>query len=148
MTDGIVHHLIVFAVVCPLHVYDGLHIACLHLHEDGHTHLAVDEFQLVDEGAFCQILHTHIDGCHDVSAVDGREHGDVEVLAEHLTTVHHTVGTTQDGVVRQFQTVLGTVLGNVHIADGTSGQRTERALTGIEGLPVETTLSDRLTEDG
>ena len=147
VTDGIVHHLIILTVVCPLHVHNSLHIARLHLHEDGHTHLAIDKFQLVDQGALRQILHAHIDGGHDVCAIHGREYRDVEVFAEHLTTMHHTVGATQDGVVRQLQTVLGAVLGNVHIADGTSGQRSERTLAGVEGLPVESALSDGFAED-
>ena len=96
MTDGIVHHLVVFAIFCALHVHDGLHITRLHFHQDGHTHLTINEFQLVDKGAFSQILHTHIDGRHDVCAINRREHGDIEVFTEHLTTMHQSVGATED----------------------------------------------------
>ena len=140
MTDGIVYHLVIFTILCTLHVHDGFHIACLHFHQDGHTHLTVYEFQLVDESALSQILHTYIDGGHDVCAINGRKHGDIEVFAKYLTTMHQTVGTSQDRVIRQFQTVFRTILGTKHITHCTLGQRAERTTTGIIFLPMETAL--------
>ena len=70
VTDGIVDHLIVFAVFCTAHVDDGFHIACLHFHQDGHTHLTANLLQFVDDRPFCQVLHAHVDGGHNVAAVD------------------------------------------------------------------------------
>ena len=147
MTDGIVHHLVVFTVSSPLHVHDGLHVARLHFHEDGYAHLPVHEFQFINEGTLCQILHRHINRGHDVCSVNRCKDGDIEVFAEHLTTMHQTVGTTEFLVECQLQSVFRTVNLTEKVSDGTSSQRCEGLTTGIVFLPVETSFIDRFLED-
>lgn len=92
-------NLIILVVLGTLHIHNGFYVARLHLHENSYTHLAVHEFQFVGQGAFCQVQHTHIDGCHNVCPIYQRHYWDIEVFAEYFATMHQAVGTTQDGVV-------------------------------------------------
>ena len=135
--DGAVHHLVVLSVGSSFHIHDGLDVARLHLHQDGDAHLTADLLQLVDDGVLRQVLHPHVDGGHNIGTVDGIQHGDIHILVQHLTAMHQTIGTTQDGVVGELEAVLRTVLRTEHIADGALCQRTEWPATGVILLPVE-----------
>ena len=148
--DGIVHHLVVFAITCTLHIHDGLHIARLYLHQDSHAHLSVYlwVFQLLNQGALGNILHTYIDGGYDIATINGCQDGNVEVFLEHLSTMHQSVGTTKLLVEGQFQTVLCTVNLTIEVANGTTGEGGEGLTTGVELLPVEAALIGTLPEDG
>ena len=61
--------------------------------------------------------------------------------------MHQTVGTTEERVVGEFQTILGTILGAKHIADGALGQRSEGTTARIILLPVEATPVFRQREE-
>ena len=135
--DGAVHHFVVLSVEPPFHIHDGLDVARLHLHQDGDAHLTADLLQLVDDGVLRQVLHPYVDGGHNIGTVDGIQHGDIHILVQDLTTMHQTVGSTQDGVEGEFEAVLRAVLRTEHIADGALCQRTEGTAAGVILLPVE-----------
>ena len=97
VADGRVDGLGILAVRHPEHIDNSLHVARLHLHQDGHAHLGIHLWQLhlLDEGTLGQVLHTHIDGRHDVGTVHGRYLGDIHNLVEYLLTMHQSVLSAQ-----------------------------------------------------
>ena len=126
-----------------LHVHDGLDVARLHLHHDGHAHITVNEFQLVDDGTLGKILNTHVDGRDDVGTVHRRRVHDVKPLVEHLAAVNDSILSAQDAVVAQLKSEAGRVFAAEHGADGTACGRAERTLAGVELLNKETTFERR-----
>ena len=109
VAHGIVLHLVVLAVLASGQVDDGLHVACLHFHHNGNTHLTVHKLflQLAAQGAVGKVLYVDVDGGEQVMPVlclsiyDGNPpvaHGD-EVLRAGLAT--------KDAVETQLQTALG-----------------------------------------
>ena len=81
------------------HVDNGFDVARRHLHQDSHTHLTANEFQLVQYGALCQILHVDIDSSYDVRTVNRQRDGDVHVFVQHLAATSDTRCATQYRVV-------------------------------------------------
>ena len=114
-------NLSIFTVETFLHVYDSLDVARRHIHHDGYTHVGIDFLQFFYQRAFCQVLHAHVDGCHDISSVDRRRIGDVQELVAHLSAVYDAVGSAEDGVIRQLQSESRRILGAKHGTDGTTG---------------------------
>ena len=135
------------AVSGSLHIHDGLHIARLHLHEDGNTHLSINLFQFVDDSMFCQILHPYVNRCDDVGTIDGIQYRDVHILIQDLPAMHQTICATKNRVIRQFETILGTVLGTKHITNGALGQRSEGTTARIELFPMESAFVFRQREE-
>ena len=74
-----------------LHVDDSLDVTGGNLHDDGDTHIAVDQLQFVDDGTLSQILHAYVDGRNDVGTVNGRYICDVQESITHLAAVNDTI---------------------------------------------------------
>ena len=136
-------NLAILAIAALLHVHDSLDVARLHLHHNRYAHVAIDKFQLVDDGTLGQILNAHVDGGHDIGTVHGRGVHDVKELVEHLPSVYDAILATKDAIVAQLQTEARRVLATVHRADGTTGCRPERALAGVVFLNVKTAAERR-----
>ena len=145
--DGVVLNLAIFAVGTARHVDDGLHVARLHFHEDGHAQVAADELQLVDDGTLGQVLHGNVDGGHDVIAVDGGFVDNLHAAVEHLLHVYDAVFAAQERVERQFQSAACRVDGAKHVAYGALSQRAEGASAGVERVVVEAALILAESED-
>ena len=96
ITDGIVDHLMVFAIGTSRHVYNSLDVTRLYLHQDGDTHLAIHlwVFQFVNECTFCQVLHTDVNCRDDVISVDRILYGNVHKFVQYLSAVHETIRTS------------------------------------------------------
>ena len=69
VADGIVYHLIIVAVLASGHIYDCFYVASLYFHKDGNTHFSVDLFQLINQGALGQILHTNVDCRYNINSI-------------------------------------------------------------------------------
>ena len=121
-TDCPVHHFVIPSVTTPFHIDDGFNIARLYFHQDSDAHLTINLFQFINDGMLSQILHTHIDGSHDIGTIDRVQDGNIHILVQHLPTVHHTIGSTEDRVKREFETILCTVFRTKHIANGALSQ--------------------------
>ena len=130
----------VVAVVTFLQVDDGLDVACRHVHDDGHAHVAIYLLQLLQHCPFGQVLHLHIYRGNNVGTVYGGGIRDAQVLVQHLLALHDTIGAAQDGVVGKFQSEAGGVLGTVQCTDGTPCQSAETEVTCIVLIPVEPAL--------
>ena len=115
-----VFHFPVFAVAAFVHVDYRLHVSCGNLHDNGDTDVSIHGrfLKLVEQGAFCQVLHADIDGRHNVCTVDRRCVSDVQVFVAYLSAVDDAVCATENGVVGQFQSAACRVLCAEHIADG------------------------------
>ena len=116
VAHGVVLPFAVFAVGAFLHVHDGFHVACLHFHDDGHAHVAVDFLQFFNDSALGQVLHAHVDGRDDVGSVNGWPFGDAQVFVQHFLALHHAGLAAQGAVEVLLQTALGRVLCSVHFA--------------------------------
>ena len=96
----------------------------------------------------CQILHPNVNGGHHIRSVNRIQHGDVHILIQNFPAMHQTVGSTEDGIVGEFQAILGTILGSKHISDGALGQRSERSAARVELFPMEAAPVFRQREEG
>ena len=94
VADSMVLSFGIVALAVSFHVDDGFHVAGLHFHHDGYSHVGTYVLQHVYEASFCQVLHAHVDGCNDVGAVDRRRVCDVEKLVHHLAAVLDAVLTS------------------------------------------------------
>ena len=150
VADGRVDGLGILTVGHAHHVDNGLYVARLHLHQDGHAEVGIylGQLHLINEGALGQVLHIHVDGGHDVGTVDGRHLSNVHNPVEHLLAMDQPVLAAQRGVERQLQTAAGGVYLTVHDAYRSLGQRIEGVVTGVELVPVEAALAYRQVEDG
>jgi len=151
VAHGMVLDLPIFAVDTFLHVDDGLDVARLHLHDDGHTHIAVDFLQLVDDRTLGQVLYAHVDGSHDVGARHGRGVHDVKKLVEHLASMLDAGGAPQQRVVRQLEPAARrtpVVHGGIHVAHGSSGQCAVGPFARVQLILVKAALEFRQSEDG
>ena len=136
---GIVAYFAIHSVVAFGHVYNGFHFAGLYFHQDGYTYIGVDFFQLVDQCFLGDILHAHIDSGYDVASVYGCNVYYVQVFVHYLLAVGNAVFTPQNGVVRQFQSILcAQFYIRIHVAQRTHGQRAEWFFPLVEGLFMET----------
>ena len=105
---GIVLDFAVDAVVSFGHVHDGFNLAGLYFHEDSHAYISVDFLQLVEQGLFGDVLHTHIDGGDDVTTIYRRDVYNIQVFVHDLLSMAYTLFAFQDGIVLQFQSIFGT----------------------------------------
>ena len=64
------------AITAFLHVDNGLHVARLHLHDDGDTHQCVNLAEFIQQSLFCYVLHVDVERGDDVAAVNGWRGGD------------------------------------------------------------------------
>ena len=111
VADGRVDSFGILSVTHASHIDNGLHVARLNLHQDGHAQVGIHfgQLHLLNQGTLGQVLHVHVDGCHDVSTVNRWNLRDVHHLVEHLLAVLHTIVTTQQRVERQFYAATGRV---------------------------------------
>ena len=147
VTDSIVNHLIIFSVTPTSHIYYCLDISCLNFHKDGHAHLTVYLLEFFNNGSFCQILHTDINSCYYVTAVDWIKNGNVQIFLQDFTTMHHTIGASQFLVECKLQAVLGTVNLSKKISDSSSCQCGKWFSSCIKFLPMESSYTRTLAED-
>ena len=138
----------VFAIRTTFHVHDGLNVARCNFHHNHHTYPCANLLHLFEQRAFGQVLHVHVNGRNDVGTIDGRRIHDIEELVEHLSTMDNTVRTAQNGIVRQFQSKARRVFRTIHVAHGTSCQRTVWTLAGVVLFGVEAALIFRHVKNG
>ena len=62
VTDGIVAHFVIVAIVSFHHVDDGFHFTGLYFHEYCNTYSGINFFQLVYQCFLADILHAYIEG--------------------------------------------------------------------------------------
>ena len=142
VTHGRVDCFDVVAVFVPHQIDDSLHVAGLYFHQDSHTQLTIDlrALQHIQQRTLCQVLHIDINGRHDITTVFRQCHRDIHIFIQHLATTRNTGNTTKDGIVGEFQTIIGGVFGTIQTTNSTHGQRTKRTTAGIKGLIMETAL--------
>ena len=80
----------IFTIYTFLHVYNGLNISCLYLHNNGYTCVPADLFELVNNSPFCQVLHVYINGGDDVAAIDRWRVGNIQVFIQHFSPADDT----------------------------------------------------------
>jgi len=145
---SVVLYLVIVVVGTLRHVDDGFDVAGLHLHHDSHAHIGVDESQLLEQCAFGEVLHRHVDSSDDVGAVLRRRIRDVEISVQHLASVPYALYASKERVVREFESALCGILCAEHLSDGAACERTVRQFASVMLLPVETALIGFQTEHG
>ena len=109
-------------------------------HQDAHTKLCIqfDEFFL--QCRLADVLHTHVDGAHQVVAIHRFLVHYIHILRTDATLVEQTALAAQQSVIGKFQTRTRRVLCSIHLAEGTTSQGTKRFLTVVTLLHDESTL--------
>ena len=123
ITDGIVTHFVILAVLALHHVDDCFHFSGSYFHQYHHAYAGIQLFQLVYQCFLANILHAYVDGTNQIATVNRRHIDNVQVFVHHFLAVRQSVPSFQDSVESKFDTISGSFgCICIHISQRTGSQ--------------------------